>query len=48
MTQINLSDEQWEIIYDAVIAESMLTPEDEVEPYNNILRTIKRSVEIDR
>ena len=47
MTQINLSDTQWKLIYDALVAESMLTPEDYLEPYNEILRTIKRCVKID-
>lgn len=40
------NDEQWEIIYDSIIAESVCVPEDDTEKYNIILRKIREVFDI--
>tara|TARA_B100001250_G_scaffold154053_1_gene132406 strand:- start:2827 stop:3033 length:207 start_codon:yes stop_codon:yes gene_type:complete len=40
------NDEQWEIIYDSIISESVCVPEDDTEKYNIILRKIREVFDI--
>ena len=40
------NDEQWEIIYDSIIAESVCVHEDDTEKYNIILRKIREVFDI--